>query len=68
MPALAQKLLATRPSLKVIFASGYSMEELDPQFVREGHAAFLQKPYTHFTLTNAVRDCLDKQAVTAFPS
>ena len=57
---LAQKLLATRPTLKVIFASGYSMDDTAPDFIRQGHAAFLQKPYTHVTLAKAVRDCLDK--------
>jgi signal transduction histidine kinase/CheY-like chemotaxis protein/HAMP domain-containing protein len=57
---LARQLLCAKPDLKLIFASGYSMDEVDPAFVRDGHAAFLQKPYTHITLTKAVRDCLDK--------
>jgi CheY-like chemotaxis protein len=57
---LAQRLVARKPGLKIVFASGYSMDDLDPGFVREGHAAFLQKPYTHVTLSKAVRDCLDK--------
>jgi len=55
---LAQKLLP-EPSLKIIFASGYSMDELDTDFIRQGNALFLQKPYTHITLAKAVRDCLD---------
>jgi CheY-like chemotaxis protein len=57
---LAQKLLPVQPNLKIIFASGYSMDELDTDFIRQGHAVFLQKPYTHMTLAKAVRDCLDK--------
>jgi nitrogen-specific signal transduction histidine kinase len=56
---LAQRLRDTRPELKIILASGYSMDELDTGFVRQGHALFLQKPYTHVTLPKAVRDCLD---------
>jgi CheY-like chemotaxis protein len=56
---LAQRLRDTHPDLKIIFASGYSMEELDTGFIREGHAQFLQKPYTHVTLPKAVRECLD---------
>jgi signal transduction histidine kinase/CheY-like chemotaxis protein len=56
---LARKLLGNRPHLKIIFASGYSMDDLDPAFVRQGKAAFLQKPYTHMTLSKAVRECLD---------
>jgi nitrogen-specific signal transduction histidine kinase/CheY-like chemotaxis protein/GAF domain-containing protein len=57
---LAQKLLAAKPDLKLIFASGYSVDDIDTTFVRNGRAAFLQKPYTHVTLAQAVRDCLDK--------
>jgi len=57
---LAQKLLPAQPSLKIIFASGYSMDELDTDFIRQGHALFLQKPYNHVTLAKAVRECLDK--------
>jgi CheY-like chemotaxis protein len=57
---LAERLLETKPDLKIIFASGYSMDDIDTGFVRKGRAAFLQKPYTHLTLAKAVRDCLDK--------
>jgi signal transduction histidine kinase/ActR/RegA family two-component response regulator/HAMP domain-containing protein len=56
---LAQSLLATKPGLKVVFASGYSMENLDTAFIRDGRAGFLQKPYTHVTLAQAVRSALD---------
>jgi signal transduction histidine kinase/CheY-like chemotaxis protein len=60
---LAHRLLKTKPNLRLIFASGYSMDEMDTEFVRKGHASFLQKPYTHVTLAKAVRDCLDKEQV-----
>jgi signal transduction histidine kinase/ActR/RegA family two-component response regulator/HAMP domain-containing protein len=56
---LATRLLAAKPGLRIIFASGYSMDDLDTSFVHKGHASFLQKPYTHVTLTKAVRACLD---------
>ena len=56
---LAHKLHATNPNLKIVFASGYSMDELDDSFLRQGHAVFLQKPYTHLTLAKAIRDALD---------
>jgi two-component system, cell cycle sensor histidine kinase and response regulator CckA len=59
---LADKLLASKPGLKLIIASGYSMDNLDTVFLRKGHGAFLQKPYTHATLAKAVRDCLDQTA------
>ena len=61
---LARRLLQTRPSLKIIFASGYSVDGLNTDFLRKGQSAFLQKPYTHATLTNAVRECLDSPVVT----
>ena len=58
---LAHRLIATNPDVKIVFASGYSMDDLDTTFLREGHANFLQKPYTHSTLTKAVREALDNQ-------
>jgi signal transduction histidine kinase len=57
---LAETLLASKPRLKIIFASGYSMDELDTDFIRQGRATFLQKPYTHVSLAKAVRECLDR--------
>jgi two-component system, cell cycle sensor histidine kinase and response regulator CckA len=56
---LAQKLIAAKPKLRIIFASGYSMDDLDTVFFRKDGTLFLQKPYTHLSLTQAVRDCLD---------
>ncbi len=56
---LAQRLMATNPNLKIIFASGYSMDNFDAGFVEKTHAGFLQKPYTHLTLARAVREVLD---------
>jgi signal transduction histidine kinase/ActR/RegA family two-component response regulator len=58
---LAEKLRAANPELKIIFASGYSMENIDTGFIRKTRGAFLQKPYTHVTLAQAVRDCLDEK-------
>lgn len=56
---LARRLIDAKPKLKIVFASGYSMDNLDTGFVRAGRAAFLQKPYTHMTLAQAVRHALD---------
>ena len=58
---LAQKLLAHRPKLKIIFATGYNVYEMDTALFRRGSAVFLQKPYTHVSLPKAVRECLDQQ-------
>ena len=58
--ALAKQLVARRPALKVICASGYCPElalggtPLDPAW------GFLQKPYPMGELTRVVRQCLDR--------
>jgi CheY-like chemotaxis protein len=57
---LAVKLMARHPSLKIIFTSGYNVEETNTDFFRRCGALFLQKPYTRPKLAKAVRDCLDK--------
>jgi signal transduction histidine kinase/CheY-like chemotaxis protein len=61
---LARQLIDTKPDVRIVFASGYSMDDLDTAFLREGHAGFLQKPYTHVTLTKAVREALDRAPIT----
>jgi CheY-like chemotaxis protein len=59
---LAEKLLAKRPQLKVLFASGYTMDEVSNEFLAKKNAQFLQKPYNRTTLTQAVRLALDARA------
>jgi nitrogen fixation/metabolism regulation signal transduction histidine kinase/ActR/RegA family two-component response regulator len=56
---LAERLLADRPNLKIIFTSGYSSTELGAELLARSQVRFLQKPYTHLTLAKLVRDCLD---------
>ena len=57
--ALAERLLEARPTLKVLYVSGYT----DNVFVDHGdldqRAAFLQKPYTPSSLARKVREVLD---------
>jgi len=57
---LAVKLMAARPRLKIIFTSGYNVEETNTDFFRRGGAIFLQKPYTRTDLAKSVREALDK--------
>ena len=52
--------MARAPRLKIIFTSGYNVEETNTDFFRRGGAVFLQKPYTRPALVKAVRECLDK--------
>jgi len=56
---LAGQLRAERPDLKVICASGYSIDLLSKQFDSPGAFRFLQKPFKPQTLALAVRECLD---------
>ena len=56
---LAESLLGYNPKLKVIFTSGYNVDDLGNEFVQKDGSRFLQKPYSRFTLAKAIRDCLD---------
>ena len=60
---LAERLLASQPELKIIFTSGYTANEVNPELLAKTSARFLQKPYAHTDLAKTVRDCLDKNAV-----
>jgi signal transduction histidine kinase len=57
---LAVRLLANHPQLKVIFTSGYNIEEANTDFFLRRGAAFLRKPYTRVDLAKVVRESLDK--------
>ncbi len=52
---LAQKLLAARPGLKVLYLSGYAQDAFP---ATESHKAFLQKPFTLQSLSRKVREVL----------
>jgi CheY-like chemotaxis protein len=56
---LAESLLGHKPTLKIIFTSGYNVEEFGNEAVSNNGSQFLQKPYSRFSLAKAVRDCLD---------
>ena len=62
---LAQKLLAERPELKIIFTSGYSSEVVGKDFAAAAGPGFLQKPYQPSRLVKTVRECLDAQSMPA---
>jgi CheY-like chemotaxis protein len=58
-PALARRLAASRPQMKILCMSGYTDDSIIRHGVHEGDIAFLQKPITPDTLTRKVRDVLD---------
>jgi CheY-like chemotaxis protein len=43
--ALSMRLLAERPDLPVLYASGYSVELAAPDFAESPTQSFMQKPY-----------------------
>jgi CheY-like chemotaxis protein len=58
---LAEKLLAERPDLKVIYTSGYSAELVVAQSTLRAGGRFLAKPYQSKLLMQTVREALDCQ-------
>jgi two-component system, cell cycle sensor histidine kinase and response regulator CckA len=58
---LAQQLIARRPSIKVLYLSGYAEDALS-QPLAEGGKTFLQKPFTLQNLSRKVREVLGSPA------
>jgi two-component system, cell cycle sensor histidine kinase and response regulator CckA len=56
---VAEKLRAQRPTLKVLFVSGYTDDAVVRHGVIEATDAFLHKPFTPLALARKVRDVLD---------
>jgi len=63
---LAEHLMAVRPTMKVLFISGYADRALGKEGILRPGAAFLQKPFASATLARKVREVLD--APTCQPS
>jgi PAS domain S-box-containing protein len=57
---LAERLLALKPDLKVLFVSGYINDAIVRHGVLDSDFAFLQKPFTASALAQKVRDVLDQ--------
>jgi CheY-like chemotaxis protein len=57
---LASRLRAEKPSLRVIYTSGYSADFYAPDRQEGAGTEFLAKPYVPTVLVNRVRDCLDR--------
>ncbi len=56
---LSQELRKTRPKLKVLFTSGYSVEVVSNRFQPDGEWNFISKPYGVRELVEEVRRVLD---------
>jgi FixJ family two-component response regulator len=59
---LIEKLLPTRPGMKVLYLSGYAQETFSTSLAGEGQKAFLQKPFTLQSLAVKVREVLGPAA------
>jgi CheY-like chemotaxis protein len=58
---LAERLLAVRPNLKVLYASGYAEDVVVHRGVVNPGIRYLQKPYAPHALAEKVRAVLDEQ-------
>jgi FixJ family two-component response regulator len=56
---LSRRISAARPSIRILFMSGYTDQSIAHHGVLEGGAAFLQKPFTAEGLARKVREVLD---------
>jgi PAS domain S-box-containing protein len=59
-PELTRRLVERRPSLKVIYMSGYTDEAIVHHGVLDAGIAFLHKPFTSEALGRKIRDVLDR--------
>lgn len=58
-PRVRETLVAARPGLRVLFASGYSENLVHTNFVKKEGLPLLRKPYSREDLLRAVRAVLD---------
>jgi len=59
-PDLVKAVQATRPSVKVLFMSGYSKEAIGRQGPLQPDVPFLHKPFTSEELLGSIRTALDQ--------
>jgi CheY-like chemotaxis protein len=56
---LARRLRIIKPSLRILFTSGYAADAIAQHGALEADTAFLEKPFTPDALAQKVRDVLD---------
>jgi two-component system cell cycle sensor histidine kinase/response regulator CckA len=58
-PDVAQRIVAHRPDIKILYVSGFPDSLLSEQDQTRRRVRFLAKPFTPQALANKVRECLD---------
>jgi PAS domain S-box-containing protein len=58
-PELAEILKSSKPSIKVVYTSGYNTEKLMKDFTLDGNVNFLQKPFHARKLAETVYDTIN---------
>jgi PAS domain S-box-containing protein len=59
---VADRLLELRPSIRVLFMSGYTDEAIVQHGVLDANVKFIQKPFTWVALTRKVREVLNRNS------
>jgi PAS domain S-box-containing protein len=57
---VAEHVAACRQGIKTMFISGYTDDAIMRHGIEKSKVAFLQKPFTHLSLANKVREVLDQ--------
>jgi CheY-like chemotaxis protein len=60
-PELAEKLVQSRPELKVVFISGFADNSIAPNGVLKPGTVLIQKPFTVRVLSAKLREILDSR-------
>jgi signal transduction histidine kinase len=63
-PAVAEALRALRPSIRVLYMSGYADEAISRTGALEDNRFFLQKPFTPIELARKIREVLEPREET----
>jgi PAS domain S-box-containing protein len=64
---LARRVRLARPSLDILFTTGYVQQTLDPAISSDESSALLRKPYTRAQLAQGIRELLDTEVARAEP-